>query len=326
MNGAVVYFILGATRSLEFKDDKGTAVSMNCESGDLISVEGELATIMPFDVGTLPMDLPNHQTGIQAITYVLRLRWSQDHVCSFGGDQCTFANLPAFPERIPAWTQFGVLGDEIEAKPSEIDGGGLGLFLLKDFPSGGPVTEYDGSLRSHAKVVGKRDQGFNLRTSHWRSLPGCDFVIEGISQGHGLFNGRGGASLANHKPGNQANAKFEIVWSERERIPRFCEDDGCFHVVPRIILSLLAPAKKGAEIFVDYGEDTAKRFMETNPANVLNGVGSKVGECLFHEREFFDNNDVNMAAEGGTHLPIVQLRNNELVESQTEVVSRIIYT
>jgi len=285
-----------------------------------------LATTMPFDVGTLPMDLPNHQTGVFSISYVLRIRWSHDHVCSYGGDKCTFANLTPFPDRIPAWTQFGVLGEEVEAKPSEIDGAGLGLFLLKDFPSGGPVTEYDGSLRCNAKVVGKRgDNGSNVLTSHWRTLPGCDFVIEGISQGRGLFNGRGGASLANHKPGNEANAKFEIVWTERERIPRFCEDDGCFHVVPRIILSLLAPAKKGAEIFVDYGINTAKLFMESNPTNVLKGVGSKVGQCLFHERQFFDNHDVHMQAEGVTHLPIVELRSNEFEESQEEVVRLIIY-
>ena len=290
--GAVVYFVLGCTRSLGFIDEKETAVSIECESGDLIAVEGELASCMPFNVSTLPVDLPNHLRGVFSISYVLRFQWSHEHTCRSEGSKDTFENLQPFPIRIPSWNQYGVVGSVVEARKSGIDGAGLGLFLLKDFPGGGPVTEYDGSLRSNAKVVGKRDERtFHQQTSHWRTLPGCDFVIQGISQHEGLFDGRGGASLANHKKGNEANCKFDIIWTEREKVPRFCEDDGCFHLVPRIVLTLLAPAKKGTELFVDYGIDTAKKFMDGHSRHVLEGVGSKVGECRLLVKDFYNNSD-----------------------------------
>ena len=303
-----MFFIIGADRTLEFMDENGTAIAMSCESGDMISVEGELASKMPFDVGTLPVDLPRHMTGLFSISYVLRFQWSQNHVCGSGSQSCTFSDLAPLPERIPAWSHFGILGVDVEAKASAIDGAGLGLFLLRDYPKGGPVTEYDGSLRCHAKVIGKRQATIpNLRTSHWRSLPGCDFVIEGISQHRGLFNGRGGASLANHKAGSDANCKFEIIWTERDCIPRFCEDDGCFHVVPRIILTLFKPARAGMELFVDYGEDTVKRFMDATSPSVLGSVGYKVGECLFHERQFFRKDQDDAIPDGVTPLPVQSL-------------------
>ena len=227
-----------------------------------------------------------------------------------GGHQISFDNLAPFPERIPAWVHYGVLGLDVEAKTSGVDGAGLGLFLLKDYPNGGPVTEYDGSLRSLAKIIGKRDEAFlDMRTSHCRSLPGCDFVIEGISEHKGLFNGRGGASLANHKPGSEANCKFDIVWTEREKVPRYCEDDGCFHLVPRIILTLLRPASKGVELFVDYGEQTAKKFMEAHCESSRRSIlGSKVGESKLEVLQFYDNSQAVPTVPGiMDQLPSIQL-------------------
>ena len=325
----MLYCIVGATRSLEFDDGKGTTVSLSCESGDLLAVEGALAATIAFNVGTLPMDLHNPPTGIKAVTFVVRLQWSHDHVCSGARDDSdsSFANLSPFPVCIPAWTQFGVLGAEVEARTSAIDGAGFGLFLLKDYERGGPVTEYDGSLRSHAKIVGKRDPIIlGQRSSHWRSLPGCDFVIEGISQHQGMFNGRGGASLANHKAGNHANCKFEIVWKERELIPRFCEDDGCFHIVPRIVLTLLGPAKQGDELFVDYGIDTAKRFMEDAPRSASRKrLHSKVGESQIEERQFFDQSyrqDVVTVPEAVAPLVVQQLGDHPSVCDASETVVR----
>ena len=323
----MVYFVLGASRSLDFKEENGTSVSLCCDDGDMIAVEGESACVMPFDVGCLPVDEPNARTGVLAVTYVLRFQWSHDHVCGDGGHSISFDNLAPFPERIPAWVHYGVLGLDVEAKTSGVDGAGLGLFLLKDYPAGGPVTEYDGSLRSHSKIIGKRDDNIlDAQTSHWRSLPGCDFVIEGISEHKGLFNGRGGASLANHKPGSEANCKFEIVWTEREKVPRFCEDDGCFHLVPRIILTLLRPANKGVELFVDYGDDTAKRFMEAHRGrSSMCTLGSKVGESKLEVLQFYDNSQaVRTVPEQIDSLPIIHLgQSNSSVSdlSQAQSVS-----
>ena len=291
----MVYFVLGASRSLEFKEENGPSVSLCCDDGDMIAVEGESACVMPFDVGCLPVDEPNARTGVLAVTYVLRFQWSHDPVCGDGGHSISFDNLAPFPERIPAWVHYGVLGLDVEAKTSGVDGAGLGLFLLKDYPAGGAVTEYDGSLRSHSKIIGKRDDNIlDAQTSHWRSLPGCDFVIEGIS--------------------------------EQEKVPRFCEDDGCFHLVPRIILTLLRPANKGVELFVDYGDDTAKRFMEAHRGrSSMCTLRSKVGECKLEVLQFYDNSQaVRTVPEQIDSLPIIHLgQSNSSVSdlSQAQSVS-----
>ena len=110
-----MYFVLGASRSFNFKDENGMAVTMNCDDGDMIAVEGEAACTMPFDVDCLPVDEANARTGVLAVTFVLRFQWSPEHVCGDGGYQVSFDNLAPYPERIPAWVQYGVLGLDVEA-------------------------------------------------------------------------------------------------------------------------------------------------------------------------------------------------------------------
>jgi len=284
-SSGLVLFFVGATRSVNVNvATSATTTTIQCESGDMLAFEGECGSAISCEVSSLPIDLRNRPSGISAMTYVIRFEWSQEHACSRG---VTFTPQAPCPKRFPAWTAFGALGIDVEARQSGLPNSGLGLFLLRDHPRGGIVTEYDGALRHVRKVSGKRKVDKAL-SSHWRSLPACDLVIEGISESRGLFNGRGGASLANHKAGREANSKFEIIWSERDRIPRFCEDDGCHYVVPRIVLTLLKPAFKGDEIFVDYGEDTAKHFLLSSPLEKQGALGRKFGSSPFNERLIFD--------------------------------------
>ena len=85
--------MLGASRSLNFKDENGTTITMNCDDGDMIAVEGEAACTMPFDVGCIPMDEPNPTTGVLAVTFLLRFQWSPDHVCGDGGRGIRFRSI-----------------------------------------------------------------------------------------------------------------------------------------------------------------------------------------------------------------------------------------
>ena len=285
-SSGLVLFFVGATRSVNVNvATNATTTTIQCESGDMLAFEGDCGSAIRCEVSSLPIDLRNRPSGIAAITYVIRLEWSKEHACSGG---VTFTPQTPCPLRFPAWTAYGALGVDVEARESGLPNTGLGLFLLRDYPRGGIVTEYDGALRHVRKVSGKRKLAEMTLSSHWRSLPGCDLVIEGISEFRGLFNGRGGASLANHKTGREANSKFEIIWTERDRIPRFCEDDGCHYVVPRIVLTLLKPAFKGDELFVDYGEDTAKRFLLSSPYENQGKLGRKCGSSPFDERLIFN--------------------------------------
>jgi hypothetical protein len=289
----------------------------------MLAFEGDCGSNTTCEVCALAVDLNNRPSGIAAVTFVLRLEWSQEHTCISGG--ASFKPQAPCPQRIPAWTAFGVIGIEVEARTSGIPDSGMGLFLLQDFTRAGPVTEYDGALRHVRKVSGKSSVDFKL-SSHYRTLPGCDLVIEGISEKRGLFNGRGGASLANHKTGRAANCKFRILWAERDRIPRFCEDDGCHYVVPRIVLYLLQPAVKGDELFVDYGEDTAKHFLLASPQHQ---GPMKLGSSPLDERFVFarrgDNGGAEVCYEPLTSLhAVAMLPGENLGEATNSVVSVIL--
>ena len=259
-SGTVVYLVCGAERSFDFTDENGVVISLHCAHGDLVSMDGDLSSLTPCEVRSLPIG-PNAPRGFMAITFIVRFEWSISHVCASGTD---ITRLASFPKVVPSYHEYGLLGVDVEAKESSISDAGFGLFLLRDFPNGGVVTEYEGPLRYHSKIIGKRDVKDNSESSHWRSVPGTDFVIVGISEKRGLCVGRGGASFANHKAASEANCKFDIIWTKSLVRPRFCEDDGCYYTVPRIVLTLLRPAVKGEEMFVDYGEETAKRFMNNS--------------------------------------------------------------
>ena len=295
---AQILLFVGATRTVQLNAVNTTTTTIDCESGDMLAFEGDCGSNTSCEVCSLAIDLKNRPSGIAAVTFVLRLEWSQEHACVSGG--ASFRPQGPCPQRIPAWTAFGVIGIDVEARTSGLEDSGMGLFLLRDFPRAGPVTEYDGALRHARKVSGKSKLDLKM-SSHWRSLPGCDLVIEEISEKRGLFNGRGGASLANHKPGRAANCKFDILWAERDRIPRFCEDDGCHYVVPRIVLYLLRPAEKGDELFVDYGEDTAKRFLLASPEHQ---GPMKLGSSPFEERFVYARRarDISAADNGGVEV------------------------
>jgi hypothetical protein len=281
--GAVVYLLLGATRPFDFIDDEGVTISLNCENGDLMSMHGDLSSSSPCDVRSLPVG-PNELRGISAISYILRFEWSSSHTCSSAGTDLT--SLSAFPKSVPDFVEYGVIGVDVEVKQSTISDAGLGLFLLHDYPMGGIVTEYEGPLHYLAKVTGKRDESTLHECSHYRSVPDTDFVIVGISQGRGLLSGRGGASFANHKRASEANCKFETIWTKSAGRPRFCEDDGCYHTVPRIVLTLLKPGVSGQELFVDYGVQTAIRFLKQSSSSPPVSTNTA---AHFTERHFYSD-------------------------------------
>ena len=320
--GAVVYLLSGAARSFNFIDDEGVAISLECEAGDVVSMDGDLSSSSPCDVSALPIG-PNQLRGISAVSYIVRFEWSAPHTCQSGTD---LTSLIPYPRHVPNFVEYGVLGVDVEARQSTIAESGLGLFLLRDYPDGGIVTEYDGPLRYQSKVTGKRDKSTILGSSHWRSVPNTDFVIEGISATRGLLTGRGGASLANHKPGNRANCKFEIIWTKSVLRPRFCEDDGCYHTVPRVVLTLLRPGATGDELFVDYGDETAKRFLHNQSASPC---PEKIKQ--FHEQHFYAdprNEEVpasEIPGESVSALTVVTLGSDSMiVEHINDALSRTV--
>ena len=311
--GAVVYLLSGAARSFNFIDEKGVAISLECENGDLVSMDGDLSSSSPCDVSGVPVG-PNQLRGIAAVSYIVRFEWSAPHTCNSGTD---LTSLIPYPKHVPDFVEYGVLGVDVEARQSSILESGLGLFLMRDYPDGGIVTEYDGPLRYQSKITGKRDKSTLSESSHWRSVPNTDFVIEGISEKRGLLMGRGGASLANHKPGNQANCKFEIIWTKSVLRPRFCEDDGCYHTVPRVVLTLLRAGTTGDELFVDYGEETAKRFLLNRPSSPPRKI------TQFIERHFYGDPRDQVVPASDLHGVSVQPLNVVTLGSDSMIVEQI---
>ena len=110
-------------------------------------------------------------------------------------------------------------------------------------------------------------------------------------------------------------------------IPRFCEDDGCFHVLPRIVLTLLGPARQGDELFVDYGIDTARRFLEMSASRKR--LHSKVGESQIEERQFFDQSyrqDVVTILEAVAPLDVQRIGDPPSACEASETVVRFLNT
>ena len=42
--GAVVHLLSGAARSFSFVDEQGVVISLQCEDGDLVSMDGDLSS------------------------------------------------------------------------------------------------------------------------------------------------------------------------------------------------------------------------------------------------------------------------------------------
>ena len=136
----------------------------------------------------------------------------------------------------------------MEFRKSNIANSGDGLFALTPFARGDIVTYYDGDLKQVAKVTGKQQIHFQEWT-HWRSVPGYDLVIRGINRNSGAFDGRGGASLANHWPEKQ-NSAYK---TRGHYIYMFCQDDFRWWRIPATLLVATRNISVGEEIYVDYG-------------------------------------------------------------------------
>ena len=143
------------------------------------------------------------------------------------------------------------LGHGVEFRLSSIPDSGDGLFATKRFNQGDAITWYDGDLKHVLKIVGKEQLGTEARKqwSHWRSVPELDFVVRGIKRGMGAFDGRGGASIANHCPQKQNCALRHGV----KTISMFCEDDFQWWQVRPTLLIATRDVLEGEELFVDYG-------------------------------------------------------------------------
>ena len=158
------------------------------------------------------------------------------------------------------------LGNGVEYRPSGIPESGDGLFATRAFAKGEQITWYDGDLKHVFKIFGKKalTTEESRQWSHWRSVPELDFVIRGIKRGFGAFDGRGGASLANHCP-DQQNCAFR---NGTKLVAMFCDDDFQWWPVRPTTLVALRNIIDGEELFVDYG--TSGTAAHEIPAHVVN--------------------------------------------------------
>ena len=108
--------------------------------------------------------------------------------------------------------------------------------------------------------------------------------------------------------------------------PRFCEDDGCYPTVPRVVLTLLRPGATGDELFVDYGDETAKRFLHNQSASPC---PEKIKQ--FHEQHFYAdprNEEVpasEIPGESVSALTVVTLGSDSMiVEHINDALSRTV--
>jgi len=135
-------------------------------------------------------------------------------------------------------------------KKSSIPNSGDGLFATRAFSKGEAVTWYDGDLVFVLKVKGKMNtEKKGVYWSHWRSVPEHDLVVRGIRRGFGAFEGRGGASLANHDR-NRQNCSFK---NSTKFVSMFFEDDFQWWPVRLMLLVATRDIFEGDEVFVDYG-------------------------------------------------------------------------
>lgn len=159
-----------------------------------------------------------------------------------------------------------VLGDgAIELRLSSVPNGGFGLFALRDFTIGEPITEYAGQLVTFAEAQKRRNAGM---ASHIRSHVPLRFAIDGqrLTDGTPItdplkqLNGRGIGAYANHGTVALLNADFDRVDSSHnlEQLDRFVAGSptACIDPEQRVtFLRATRPIRRNAEIFVDYGRD-----------------------------------------------------------------------
>lgn len=153
----------------------------------------------------------------------------------------------------------------LEIRPSDLEGAGNGLFALRDFAVGDPITEYYGQKITFNEAINRRDRGDN---SHIRSHIQRYWAIDGKFLADGTrivdparqLQGNGGGALANHKSKKLANARYDFFdtpanetrfeqWAAGNRSVRLLPEDRITY------LTATKPIKAGDEIFVNYGTD-----------------------------------------------------------------------
>jgi SET domain-containing protein len=123
---------------------------------------------------------------------------------------------------------------------SKISGAGGGLFAVRDFPKRTIITEYDGTLISHADAKTRRAAN-PKDASHMRSVDPLHVVVDGLRTPE---TGRGGGSFANHS--DNPNAKFK-------KDDRPSGLGGSLTALGRMFLVALQDVQSGDEITVKYG-------------------------------------------------------------------------
>ena len=157
---------------------------------------------------------------------------------------------------------------------STIPEAGLGLFAVRRFKKGEPITEYYGQFITYCEAT-KRNQ--KKQDSHIRRHIAFRFCIDGAKMRDGTpithpqqqLIGCGLAQYANHAEKgrkNKCNADFEFVDSEQneQAMKRFFEGKPFSLEENQRITFIYATRdiEVGEEIFVDYGKDYWNKRIE----------------------------------------------------------------
>lgn len=159
---------------------------------------------------------------------------------------------------------------------------GLGLFALRDFEPGEPITAYEGKVISHQEAVLLAQA---KKASHLRTLIQLHYVLDGLRLADGTpitkprsqLLGKGGAAMVNDNGPTGANAEFDFADDAENRAIDKEIETRYEMERQRVDTSRLPPLReyrpegrtvfiratkrirKGDEIFVYYGEDYWKR-------------------------------------------------------------------
>jgi hypothetical protein len=164
---------------------------------------------------------------------------------------------------------FVVDGVNLEIRPSMLAGAGNGLFALRDFAVGEPITEYYGELITFEEAIERKKKEGD---SHIRSHIQRYWYIDGshMKDGTPIINaanqlhGKGGAAIANHKDKKHANSRYDFYDSpvNEERFNQWMGGNKTIQQLPEertTYITATKPIKKGDEIFVDYGREYWER-------------------------------------------------------------------
>jgi hypothetical protein len=152
----------------------------------------------------------------------------------------------------------------LEIKCSTIANAGNGLFALREFAAGEPITQYCGQMICYEKAKKRRRLGTD---SHIRMHLMLDWCIDGARTERGerisdpitQLSGRGGGAFVNHKAHKHANARFDRIDNKknRDRFDEWRRGESQCRMQPEDSVTILRATKKisaGEEIFADYGK------------------------------------------------------------------------